>query len=343
MTRLKPLLKLLSMKIIFLFSLFLGASALARTEICPAKSNSMIAPIVDVTVKFNKKKKLYTYEYNLTNGSEAFVPIWKFSIEAGAEPVSVTAAKAWENAGYSKENHEISWNYKSKSLKPGQTLGHFMVESFSPPQAVMAFADGDVSELPTVKFDNDEEEKDPDMVACVGFFKGEGNRDQVSTVTTGPALNRQEVKMRIKRPSEKLWSGNPDGAAELTLSPLEEGALELVIFDSKDVDVSKIKLVSLELGTGHGKINPAKVVIRSGFDETLDSDAYAFLQKNKGKYLRVEFLIPDLALRCNADRALFLTGTFEDGRQLFGAVKINPVPCDEKTFAPEAKRQRYKP
>ena len=334
------------MKNILFFTICVPLLAFARTEVCPDTAPTMIAPQFEVTVKLNKKTQVYTYDYKVTNQAQAVVPLWRFSIEADGEPLSVTTAKGWENGGYNKENNEIYWNFNSESksgssLKPGKSLEHFSVESKSPPGLVRVWADGDVHDVPTVKFETDEAEVDADKVACPGFFKGIGNDDQTVSVITGPALTRRvEAKIRIKRPDENLWKGNPEEEPELQLSPLEKGVAELVVFSSKLVDVTRIKLVSLQLGTGHAKINPAKVVIRADFKESVDSDAFSYLQKNKGNYLKVEFNIQDLNLRCNADRALFLTGDFDEGFPLFGAVKIKAVACDEKTFAPEAKRQR---
>ena len=330
------------MKSTLLIALFFPLLTMARTEICPDLAPTQIAPQFESNVKFNKKKGIYTYKYTLTNLPEAAVPVWKFSIEADSSPIGLTAAKGWENGGFDRENHEITWNYNAVGapLRPGKTVSGFTIESKNPPQLVRVFVDGDVTDVPTVKFDNDEDEINADVIPCVGYFKGERNRDQVTSVVTGPALNRTEVVMRVKKSKEALWVGNPTDVPELSLSPLDEGALDLVIFDGKGVDVSQIKLTSLELGTGRAKINPSKVVIRSGFAEPRDTAAFAHVKKNPGNYLKVEFNIQDLHLRCNADKALFLSGTFDDGKELFGAVVIKSVDCNDKNFAPEAARQR---
>lgn len=332
------------MKKTILALLLLPLLALARTEICPNVAPTQIAPQIESTVKFNKKTKVYSYIYKVTNLPEAAVPMWKFSIEADAKPLSIASAKGWESGGFDKETREIAWNYTAVNngapLRPGKAAAGFSIESKNAPQRVRIFADGDVTDVPTVKFDNDEDEVNADVIPCVGYFKGEGNRDQLTLAGMGPGLNRVDVVTRIKRPGDKLWVGNPDEPGELQLSTLDEGALELVIFDSKGVDVSQIKLPSLELGTGHAKINPAKVVIRGGFTEPLDAAGFAHVKKNPGNYLKVEFSLQDLHLRCNADKALFLTGNFDDGKELFGAVNIKAEACNDKNFAAEAKRQR---
>ena len=334
-------------KTAFILILFAAISAFARTEICPDNSPSEVAPKVDLKVKLDNKTGKYTYQYRVTNLPEAKVPIWRFSIEADAAPLATGHPAGWEKAVFDKKTRELYWTYdgsrnKPSYIRPGQSVAGFEIVSKKPPGLVRGWVDGDVAEIPIVKFENDEQEVDPDAIVCPGFFNGNGNSDYVTFATRGPQIsNRIEAKIRIRKSDGKVWLGSPNAEADLEFSPLDYGQLELIIFGSKAIDVNKIDNASIKFGPGKAGFTPISRSVIGEFKEVSDNEIFQFLQKNKAQHMMLSFSLQDVEIRCNVDRSLFLTAKI-GGKNLFAAVNISPVACDEKTFAREAKKDKYK-
>ncbi|MGZ3692353.1 MAG: hypothetical protein ACXVAX_12675 [Pseudobdellovibrio sp.] len=330
-------------KIILSFILFLSAQAMARTEICPQPTPTDIAPHVDVSVKTDKKAGLYTYKYTLSNAVSAKVPIWKFTIEADSAPVEIQSPKGWEKGVYDKSAKEIHWSYagKDSSIAAGVKLEGFVVVSKKAPGLVKAYAEGDAPEVPSVKFDNDEEESDPGNIACPGFFNGEGNEDSSVMATEGPAIsNRVEIKIRIKKPESKFWAGSPHLAPEIEISPVDYGQLDLMIFGNQNLDVNKIDYKTIVFGPGEAKFIPVKKAILQEFKDTSDNEIFQYLLKNKAQHMTLSFNLQEIGVRCNIENSLFLTAKMGD-KTLMGAVNLIPAPCDAKTFEREGKKDKY--
>jgi hypothetical protein len=322
---------------VLIYSLF----SFARTEICPDLTPSDVAPRVDVKLKFDNKKNHYVYQYTVTNLPEAKVPIWRFSIETDSSPISTGSPAGWEKAVYDKKTKEIYWVYKTAAIKPDSKLAGFEVVSKKAPGLVKAFVDGDVADTPIVKFETDEEEVDPEAIACPGFYNGEGNSDYVVLATRGPAiLNRHEVKIRVKKLGSKIWTGNTELPGEIEFSPLDKDQTDLFVMGNKTIDINKIDFKTIEFGPGKAKFLPIKKVIINKFEDSGDADFMEALEKNKFQHLQITFNTHDLEARCNVDTALFLTAQLGN-KTLFGAVNVNPVACDQKTFAREAKKDKY--
>lgn len=332
--------------ILILIHLLTPLLLFARTEVCPNLAPSDIAPDVQVKVRYDNKTKNYIYQYTVTNLPEAKVPIWRFSIEADAAPVSILSPKGWETGQYDKATKEIYWTYSSTGatrayIKPGKKLRGFEVVSKTAPGLVKAYADGDVADTPIVKFDNDEEETDPDAIACPGFYNGSGNSDYVVQATKGPAIaNRVEAKIRIKKPEGRVWLGSPNLPADIEISPLDYGQLEMIVFGSKGVDVNKMDYSTIRLGPGGASYVPVKKVIINEFKDVSDNEIFQYLKNNKAQHMQLAFNLQDIEVRCNVERSLFLTAKI-GAKNLLGAVNIKPVACDAKTFAREAKKDKY--
>ncbi len=328
--------------LITLIALISSLSYAGRTEICPAITPLMISPQVDVKVDFDKKTQNYTYKYKLNNLASAKTLIDRFSIESYSEPISTKFAKNWDALGFMNDN-EIVWrsdiDYK---LKPGQSIDGFEIVSKSPPGLVKTYALGD-SELPTIKFDTDEEAEqgDHESIACPGFHPGAVIKSQVTSIITGPSVpNRVEAKIRLKRIKEKKWKGCHTDEPDMEISPLEAGKIQLVLFGDKNIDITKINLSSLEFGRGKAKPTKTQIVGEAKFkDEDSDDEVKEHLKKNKNAHLLMEFNLQDVDVKCDIDRALFLTGKIGT-KDLFGAAKIKHVGCDKKTFSKEAKKIR---
>ena len=335
------------MKKLILPLLFFSAAALARTEICPNRSPSEVIPKVDAKVKLDNKKGAYVYQYTVSNLVGAKVPIWRFSIEAESEPVSIGSPLGWEKGVFDKTNHEIYWVYRANFPKnttsaPDQKVSGFEIVSKKEPGIVKAYADGDVADTPIVKFDKDEDESDPDAIACPGFYNGEGNSDYVVTTTKGPAINnRLEVKIRAKRADTKPWLGSLSAQpSEILVSPVDYGQIDVIVFGSKAIDVNKIDYKSFAFGPGKAEIIPVKKVLVNDFKDPVDDEILKYLEKNRAQHMQLAFNLQEVEVRCNVDTVLFLTAKLGT-KDLFGAVNVKPAECDQKTFAHEAQKDKY--
>ena len=331
-------------KIIFLLSIFFSFQILARTEICPRPSPSDVAPKVSVKVHNNKKAKLYTYEYSVENNITAKVPIWRFSIEADSAPLSTLGPKGWEKGVYDRKAQEIYWVYNANLaqknyIRAGQKISGFQVVSKRPPSIVKAFVEGDAPETPYVKFEDEEDEKDPDSIACPGFFNGSGNSDYSVMATQGPQIsNRVEAKIRIKKSDAKVWLGSLNTEPDIELSPLDYGQLELIVFGQPGIDVNTIDFNSIQFGPGKATYVPVRKSIIDEFKDVSDNEIFKFLQKNKkSQHLTLAFNLQEVEVRCNIENALFFTAKMGK-KELMGAVNIKPVQCDPKTFEREAQK-----
>lgn len=325
--------------------LFFTSFTFARTEICPEHSPSEIAPKVKVKVTYDNKKKWYRYEYSVINEAEAKVPIWRFSIEAESEPLNTGAPKGWEKGVFDKKEHEIYWVYKAESnstIKPDKSLTGFQIVSKKEPGLVKFFADGDVADTPIVKFDDDEDEVDPQSIACPGFYNGDGHSDYVVGATRGPAItNRLEVKMRARKAGMTAWGGSLNLPGELEVSPLDYDQTDVVLMGTKNIDVEKIEFKTVEFGPAKATYLPVKKVFINEFPDLTDDEFMQAMKKSKSQHLMLTFNTHDLEARCNVDHALFLTAKL-GSKNLMGAVNVKPVACDKKTFAREAKKDKYR-
>lgn len=337
-----------SMKITtFICAFVLSLNVGARTEICPDNSPSEVVPKVEVKVKLDNKTSQYRYQYKLSNLPDAKVPIWRFSIEADSAPLSTLSPAGWMPAVYDKKAKEIYWTYDASLKKPayirsGGRMGGFEIISKKQPGVVKSWVDGDVADIPIVKFENDEEEVDPEAIVCPGFYNGSGNSDYVVFATKGPAIeNRVEAKVRIKKTDGKVWLGSPNLPADLEFSPVDYGQVDLVVLGSKAIDVNKIDYATIKFGAGQATFVPVKKAIIDEFKDVSDNEIYQFLQKNKSRHMLLAFNLQEVEVRCNIDRSLFFTAKL-GSKDLFAAVNITPAECNEKTFAREAKKDKYK-
>lgn len=329
---------------IFLGLILFTSFAFSRTEICPNLSPSDIAPKVKVKVTFDNKKNWYRYEYSVVNQVEAKVPIWRFSIEAESPPVNTGHPAGWEKAVFDKKAREIYWVYKAAktTIRPDKSLSGFEIVSKKEPGLVKFYADGDVADTPIVKFENDEDEIDPQSIACPGFYNGEGNSDNVVGATRGPSIaHRLEVKMRARKSGIKAWGGSLNLPGEMEVSPLDYDQIDLILMGTKNIDVNKIEFKTVEFGPAKAGFVPVKKVFVNEFNELSDDDFMEVMKKSKSQHLMLTFNTNDLEVRCNVDNALFLTAKLGN-KNLMGAINVKPVACDKKTFAREAQKEKYR-
>ena len=328
-------------KILIIITFLFVQSANARTEVCPAIPPTAIDPQYEVKVSFDKKLNNYIYKYKITNLPSAQTKMWRIIIETSSSPMSTLTGIGWKNEGYNSEYSEIMWASKlDYHIKPGSSLDGFVIVSKNPPGTVRVYADGDASDLPTIKFNSEEEAKtgDHETIVCPGFFIEPGNGNLVVSITTGPGIpNRIEAKIRLKRSTEKKWKGSHNEEPDLEISPLDNEKIQLMIFGNKDIDVAKINLATLEFG--RGKAKPTKTEIIGDFKGAADAEITEHVNKTKNSHLLLEFNLQDVDVKCDIDRALFLTGKIGT-QDLFGAAKIKHVGCNKETFSKEAKKIR---
>ena len=227
----------------------------------------------------------------------------------------------------------MDWN--GKDISPGSSLSGFELQSKYPPGPTKYVLLGSPGGVPTVITDTPEDESE--VPVCPGFYlEGSSSTSAVPTgITIGPVPpSRIVAKIRIKRLKENKYHGYNDEEPDLQISPLDTGKIQVILFGDSDLDVTKISLDSLRFGQGQAK--PTKTSFVNDVKETGDKEMLEHLKKNKAKHLLMEFDLKDVNVLCDVDRALFLTGKYQE-KELFGAVKIKHVICDKKTFSKEEK------
>lgn len=328
-----------TMAILIIFNL--SISWAQTTVNCPIPPTA-ISPVVSVNIKYDKKKGVYQYQYKVENKSDAQVAIAAFRLKTNATMISGNAPKFWKYGGYSDHNKNINWSnpgiVDNKDILPGKYLAGFELTSAVQPGLVRLSVIGMPGDLPTVASDTiGEAEDESEFYTCPGFYTGLDS--EVTLATLGPRPSNQiDVKLRLKKMKDKKWRGRYDGEAELDITPLETGKIQVILFDDKDIDTSKIDLTSLEFG--HGKAKPVKTYFMNEFkDDTDDVEIKEHLKIHNRNHLVMEFELEDVDIRCDIDRALFLTGKIAD-QNLMGAVKIKHTLCDEKTFNKPRKQKK---
>lgn len=334
-------------KYFFLITCFSISAYAGRHEICSKVSPVMIEPQISSQIKFDKKTQNYTYGYKVTNLGKAMAPIRRIGIESIGSLVSIKSPKGWDDPEFDNDDGEILFTTLFHNLiKPGQSLDGFEIVSKSPPGLVQVYMEGDtnVDDLPTIKYDTDEEARkgDDETIACPGWYRGGGlHGDHVALVTTGPLVtNRIEAKIRFKRIKEKKWHGNHQDEPDIEISPLENGKIQVMLFGDKNIDVTKVNLSTLEFGRGKAKPIKTQIIGEFKADEDVDDEIKKYNKENKSvKHLLMEFNLTDVDVKCDIDRSLFLAGKIGT-QDLFGAAKIKHVGCNKKTFSKEAKKIR---
>ncbi|MEK6628346.1 MAG: hypothetical protein AABY53_06950 [Bdellovibrionota bacterium] len=309
--------------------------AMAATIKCPTPPTA-INPEIVAKDSFDKKTGLYKYQYTIYNKADVKVPIRQVAIKIYKPVENIKSPQFWKSKGYIEDKNKIFWNNSSltpKLIESGQSLSGFEFTSSDPPGLVRFYAYGKPDGLPTAVLDT-EEEGEVDVV-CPGFFY-DGDASDVTLVTTGPLPpNQVDVKLRMRKLKDKKWQGKHNDEAKLEVSPLDTDKVQVILFDDKNIDTSKINLSSLEFG--FGKAKPTKTYFLKDFNDDCDDEIKEHVKKHKASHLVMEFNLVDVDVRCDVDRVLYLTGKI-DSRNLFGAVKIKHSICDKKTFYKKEKK-----
>lgn len=344
-----------------------------------ADPDTAMSPVTEVKVDFDKKSGLYTYKYIIKNKSDALVPIRRIYLITFSNGADIKSNENWkfnrfdDNELFWSSKSEGSYiNYKyvngeltgpegnSYDIWPGKSADGFEFKSKYPPGPVkiefggtalnqygIAGPDGKLLENPEkVLSEFQIQEFEKQIINCPGYInidlEVDPSRDfqSVSDVTIGPIPpERVTAKLRMRKINEKKWRGSCDTEPDNEVLPIDTGKIQVMLFGSRELDVTKIDLNSLRFGPGVAK--PTKTAIVNEFrdkDGEVDNDIQEHLKKNNAQHLLMEFNLDDVDIRCGGDRALFLDGKIA-GKSLFGAVKIKHGSClDKKNNAKQLKK-----
>lgn len=343
---------------------------------CADNKNAM-SPAINAKVSYDKKTALYTYKYKIKNKSDALVPISYLYLITFTNGTDIKSNKNWKFLRFNDD--QLFWSSQSKPLssitykngilnipegneydiQPGESVEGFEFKSPYPPGPVkikfsgdplnqygIAGPDGKLLNDPDAVLDPMQiEELEKQIVNCPGYsdpdYDVDNPRDSgLVDVTIGPIPpNRVAAKLRMRKIKEKKWRGSYDSEHDIEVLPKDIGKIQVMLFGSRELDVTKIDLTSLTFG--QGKAKPLKTVIINDFkdkDGEIDDDIKEHIKRNNVKHLLLEFNLDDIDIRCDADRALFLNGKIGT-KDLFGGVRIKHGSCmDKKNNAKEIKK-----
>lgn len=306
--------------------------------ICPKIPYTAVSMEIVSKVIFNKKTSLYTYQYTFKNNANSQLPIDIVRMQTYQHVQSVKALRHW-SLEYQDFANSISWSanvgFDDSVIQPGTSLSGFEFESPNPPGQIKYSIAGwksvnNRNNFPRIIYAEGEKENyahDEIKPKCPGE-NFEGRIPEVIGITTGPILpGTIEVKLRAKRPTDKKWQGRIDEEdPKLEISPLDTGKIQLMLFDDKEVDVSKIDLKSITFGPGEAA--PIKTEFTQYIDDEKDSEIVEHLKKHSKSHLFMEFSLAALKVECDIDRALFFNAKLGD-KKLTGAVKIKHAICSD--------------
>lgn len=305
--------------------------------VCPKIPYTAISVEIIPKVSFNKKTALYKYEYIFKNDISSQLPIELLRMSTNQNVQSAKATHHWD-VSFDNIDIEMLWSAMpdpelDSLISPGKSISGFEFESPNPPGPIKYAVGGwkDIlvrSNFPRIIFAPGEKEKyahDEIEANCPGE-NFEDRLAEVIGITTGPIRPDTIIgKLRLRKINEKKWHGKHDEKnPTMEISSLDTGKIQLMLFDDKDIDVSKIDLASIKFGPGEAM--PVKTEFTQYVDDEKDSEIVDHLKKHNKSHLLMEFNFAALKVECDIDHALFLNAKLGD-KKLFGAVKIKPASC----------------
>jgi len=296
---------------------------------CPTPM-SKIDPQVSVKVTFDKKSGNYRYIYSIKNENGAKLPIDHFAVVLAEKPTSLESPKYWSGQFVSASPSRATWisnPIESKDgsviepgdIRSGQTLSGFVITSSRPPGSLKYFAEGALEDVPRSSVKPGIDEPIPD---CPGFdFDGSGGEfaEKILGVIEGPS-NPTVISAKAK------LRGN---IAELLEHAREsrQRLVEVMIFSSEDMDIGKIDVASVRFGLGNANAISSRFMSSELESDREDNDRPSFEKFKAGsKVLVLRFDANKIGVRCELDRALFLTGNAA-GKRFEAGVSIKPLKC----------------
>lgn len=281
-------------------------SPFSNADECPIPPTS-VNPSITVKVAYDKKTKLYTYNYTLANGNDSKLPVGDFMLGIKDAPVSSgSPSSKWVasfNSAIESLPRTFSWTTGSEDIRPGNKKPGFILRSYLAPHPIRYFVLGETGDrvgTPTAEDD----EPIPD---CPGFYDdAPGFDNHLSGIVDGPAPENQ-VAVDLKLMDSK-------GERECgPVSPYEDkGLLNVLLKVNKGTKVSDIDLNSLRFGVGQAPLASSK---RIGHSEEV---------------ILLKFDTQKVAIECERDRVLFLSGKTTDGKDLFGGAAVKTKNCDKR-------------
>lgn len=357
--------KILNVKSLFI-PLLLGSSSFAQT--CPPAPTS-IDPMITAEVTFDKGSKTYIYNYKLTNGGKAQIPLEFLALELAEQPKGLTAGTKW-SANYDAADEYVSGmlvyetrpqasDYKAlaksahsttnsalalraSAIRPGASLAGFSLRSPNPPGVVQFYAEGS-TQPPKIISDGEREEPEHMISNCPGWGSDASRfASMVTGMVTGPLdPNLVSVPIRLR---DEVGGGHCGH-----FHPQEKkGRISILVLNSKELDVRDITVSSLRFGPGEAVPISSKLVATGGesradFDEHEHWERMAeALGRGQDKRLQhnlqVTFDLKDVDAKCVLDKALFLRGKTKHGQNLVGGVSSPFAGCDVQK--PGVRRKR---
>jgi hypothetical protein len=324
----------------FLIATFFTAATpfAARADYCPKTTSTNFEHSLSSKVTYDKKTKLYTYQYTVSNSRSSLVPIVRLNLVSFEEPKSIprTPKSDWFgdfSAGIPGDlKSEIQWSttkstapknpkvrehsqlgMPDEAIQPGKTRSDFTFTSLRPPGIIQYYIDG-YAELAVAIGDGNND--DPDLNCPNIDLENPYDRTKITGMTVGPAdpsVVQLELRLRKKDSHERFEFFDIKKASE---------QVSILIMGSKEFDPSTLNIQSLRFGPDEATAVSSKLVDKSyGGDRGKGN-------RSELKNLLLTFNIKDLGVQCVLDKALFLTGTTKTGKPVFGGVTAKIAGCE---------------
>ncbi len=319
-----------------MMALFVSTGANAWAQQCPSPPTA-IDPSIDVGYEFNKKDKTYTYTYKIRNGNRAQVEIFLIQLGLSQETEIVVVPKDWR-VKYQQSQADgkklLMFSSSINSLGRGSSEFVYKIRSTLRPGHVQYFMEGSPQDaLPSITVNGDDEV----AVTCPGFYTEKtAEEERVTGYTIGPvAADQLDVNLKLKVKKDRAPKGWDDEQDNPEISAIDKGKVEVLMTAEKDVDLSKVDLQSIRFG-------PAKIVPLTAKYGTKGEHCSHWKKRPASgrQYIWMEFNLADLQIRCDIDKALFLTAK-AGTQKVYGASSIKPVLCDKDIWKQMAKDRKW--
>lgn len=314
------------------FAIFLGLCFSANNSFgeCPSLAPSAIDATLEAKVSFDSSKKLYVYEYTLRNRPDAKANVARVFLLTEGDAQTISMPNGWKKGFVEKSGptpSAVRFSTLRKSLAPGSSIQGFKISSANPPGIIPVYSEGSLKVVPPASTVEGDDEAPSD---CPGFFQTKTSvfNEMNRTFTTGPVSPSQislGAVMKLNRANSA--QGEDKESIDPEISPMETGSVDILLFDEKDFDLSKIDQATITLGPAGAK--PTSTTVLPG--EKL-AGWKAKPQSKTGKLMQLSFKVSDLKLRCNLDRAIFLFANADNGRKVRAAIPIRPSVCSPSNW-----------